>query len=262
MHKIHYVSGLPRSGSTLMMNLLAQNPEVHATPTSACIEGLFLIRNNWNEWTEHKADKAAADSKNLKRVLNAYLQAYHDTDKPVVIDKGRGWLSILELVEFVSGSKAKVIVCVRDIAEILASFEVLYRKNSHLNNVPGSYFPSQTIEGRCNHWTLDSSIVGLSYNRLKDAIGRGLGDRLHIVEFEDLTNNPKETMDKIWRFLDMEPITHDFNNVEQVTFEDDSIHHALGLHDIRKSVKPVPKNAAAILGRNIADKYHRAEFWR
>jgi len=31
---VHFVSGLPRSCSTLLCNLLAQNPRVHATPTS------------------------------------------------------------------------------------------------------------------------------------------------------------------------------------------------------------------------------------
>lgn len=257
-----FISGLPRSGSTLIANLMAQHPDCHVTPTSACHESLFVVRNHWFEWTEHKADKKASDPKNLGRVLKAMLESYHDTDKPVIIDKARSWLSSIEMVEFALGHPIKIIVPVRNISEILASFEGLYRKNSHLKNVPGEYLASQTTEGRCAHWAGSTGEVGIAYNRLKDVIQRGLGDRLLFVEFDNLTFNPEETMKQIWKFLDMEPCKHDFESVQQVTIEDDTVYGYKGMHDIRQSVSPVQHKAHKIIGQQVANKYANAEFWR
>lgn len=258
---IHFVSGLPRSGSTLLCNLLAQNPAIHTTPTSACHEALFVLRNSWGNWIEHKASKELADEANLQRILNAALHAYHDTDRPVVIDKGRGWTSLLELAEFALGRHAKVIVPVRGIPQILASFEKLHRKTAHSKRDQGDYFQAQTVEGRSQFLLAADQVLGLAYNRIKDALARGFGDRLHFVEFDDLTHNPQETMGGIYEFLGLEPYKHDFDNVEQYTHEDDSV-HGMPLHDIRPQVKPIKDDSTTVLGPALVKQFTGTEFWR
>jgi len=258
--KIHFVSGLPRSGSTLLCNILAQNPEFHTTPTSACHEGLFTLRNAWGEWIEHKASDLGAEH-NLQRVLNSYIYSYHDTDKPIIFDKGRGWLSLLELAEFATGEKAKVLVPVRNINSILASFEKLYRANAHKNKHTGDYFQAQTVEGRCKHLASSNEVLGLAYNRLKDCIQRGLSDRLFLVEFEDLTHNPEQSMRAIYDFLGYDYFEHNFANVEQSTYEDDSV-HGMDLHTIHNEVKPVLDDSIKILGQDVHKQYYNSEFWR
>jgi len=260
-HTIHFISGLPRSGSTLLCNILAQNPDIHTTPTSACHEALFVLRNSWGEWIEHNAAKSLADEANLQRVLNATLNAYHDTDRPVIIDKGRGWLSLLELAEFALGRKAKVIVPVRGIPQILASFEKLHRKTAHAKRDQGDYFQAQTVEGRTQFLLDGSQVLGLAYNRLRDALARGLSDRLHLVEFDDLTHDPEATLKGIYEFLELPAFDHDFANVEQYTFEDDSV-HGLPLHSIRKEVKPIKDDSHTVLGAALCKQYNGTEFWR
>jgi sulfotransferase len=47
MRDIFYVSGLPRSGSTLLMNLMAQNPKVFCTPTSGLNQLMNNIKTSW-----------------------------------------------------------------------------------------------------------------------------------------------------------------------------------------------------------------------
>ena len=259
--KIHFVCGLPRSGSTLLCNLLAQHPDVHTTPTSACHEALFTIRNNWNQWIEHKASKELSDDKNLQRVLSAMLQSYHDTDKPVVIDKGRGWTSLLELAEFALDKKAKVLVPVRSISQIVASMEKLHRKAAHGKPDSGDYIKSQTVKGRSDLVLSGEGVLGLAYNRLKDAYQRGFADRMLLIEFDALTHRPQEVMDSVWQFLEMDPPKHDFNKVEQVTYEDDSV-HGLDLHNIRSQVAPVEDDSYNILGMQLCQELAGAEFWR
>lgn len=254
---IHMISGLPRSGSTLLCNILAQNPEMHSTPTSACHEALFVLRNAWGEWVEHKAAKSLAN--NLQPVLNATINAYHNTDRPVVIDKGRGWLSLIELAEFALDRKVKIIVPVRGIPQILSSFEKLHRKTQAKDQ--GDYFQAQTIQGRAEHLLGGEQVLGLAYNRLKDAMMRGLGDRLCLVEFDDLTHNPKETLEDIYKFLELPNFEHDFTSVEQYTHEDDSV-HGMDLHTVRKDVKPIKDDSASVLGVDLCKQYNGTEFWR
>lgn len=265
MKKHYYISGLPRSGSTLLCNIMAQNPRLFvSTATSGCHDVLFNIRNQWDRLIEHQAE--GINYAQLNRVLAAALDAYHNTDKQVVVDKGRGWLSLIEMVEFIKAEPPKIIVPVRDLAEILASFEMLWRKSTGMTQwafESSDYFRAQTVEGRCDIWSGREQPVGLAYNRVKDAISRGKSDCLLFVEFEDLTRNPGETMNRIYDFLGEERFGHDFSNVEQVTSEDDvNVHRIPGLHSIRKKVEPVPRKAEEVLGPQLASRYYNLELWR
>ena len=261
----YYISGLPRAGSTLLCNLLAQNPRFYVSPaTSGCHDVLFNIRNQWDNLIEHNAEGVNYDQ--LRGVMRAALDAYHVTDKPVVIDKGRGWLSLIEMIEFTKNQPAKILVPVRDIAEILASFEQLWRKSTGQSQwafEAADYFKAQTVEGRCDIWASQAQPVGLAYNRLKDALARGHGKHLLFIEMDDLTQNPGPTMRRIYEFLGEAQFEHNFANVEQVTQEDDvNVHRIPGLHTIRPVVAPVSKRALEILGPALVQKYSNAEIWR
>ena len=260
--QLHFICGLPRAGSTLLANIMAQNPQIHTTPTSGCHDVLFGIKNNWNKLIEHQASKELSDSSNLRNVLHAALHAYHGTDRPIVIDKGRGWTSMLEMLEFITGEEAKVLVPVRDITHILASLEKVHRKSIATNQHQGSYEDGQTTQGRAQQHLRNTAVLGLAYDRLKDAMQRGYENRLGLIEFEDLTHNPAETMAKVYEFLGVEPFDHDFENVEQYTHEDDSVHGGLDLHTIRQKVKPVRDDSVSILGPDLVKQYTGTEFWR
>lgn len=261
-HKLYFISGLPRSGSTLLCNILAQNPKMHTTSTSACHETLFVIRNNWYEWVEHKASKRLSDEKNLQRVLNSILQSYHDTERPIVFDKGRGWISVMEMLEFALGQRPKILVPVRNMSQIVSSFEKLHRKNAHSRSPNGEFAKSQTIRGRSEELLAENGIIGLSHNRLKNAIEVGWSDCLHLVEFDNLTNNPQKTIDEIYNFLGEDKFNHDFDNVKQYTHEDDSAHGFNDLHTIRPQVKPVTDDSVEILGEELTNGLINTEFWR
>ena len=270
---IHFVSGLPRAGSTLLCNILNQNPNCWATPTSGLIEILLAIRNQWENVSIFKA---APNMPGKEAVLKGIMQNYYSIggpdglgnliDRPVMFDKNRGWLAYIETLEFALGRKVKVIANVRDIVDIIASFEKLYRKHTHIWQFPqekNHMFQWQTVEDRASLWMNAEQPVGIAYNRLRDAMqSRGLADRIHLVEFEELTHNPEVVMRKVYEFMEMEYWFHDFNRIEQTTHEDDLEHGIPGLHDIRGSVKPFKSNAKEILGEETYNKYLDAQFWR
>ena len=219
MNKIyHFVSGMPRAGSTLLMNILGQNPRFHVTGTSGIMDVIFGIRNTWDKHVEFQA---SPDEEGKLRVMRGILDAYYaNVDKPVVLDKSRGWLSLLEMAEILLGRKAKVLVPVRDLREILASWEKLWRETSKTRQrgeEPQFYYEFQTVEGRCDVWVRGDQPIGLAFNRIKDAIQRGFRDRMHFVHFEKLTSQPEKTMRAIYDFLEEPHFQHDFNNVKQIT---------------------------------------------
>ena len=93
MEKLFFQSSLPRAGSTLLQNILAQNPKIYATPTSGVLELIFAARNNYTNSPEFKAqDPELMKSGFLsfcKQGMRGYFEAI--TDKPYIIDKSRGW---------------------------------------------------------------------------------------------------------------------------------------------------------------------------
>ncbi len=263
MKTVHFISGMPRSGSTLLSNILAQNPRFHCTHTSGCMDVLFGVRNSWDKLIEHRAHpQPRAKSRGLKAILEAYHEA---ADQPVVFDKCRGWVAYIEMAEELLGRKAKILVPIRPLPDILASMERLHRETAKTTQPPGeadNYFSFQTQEGRCEYWCQGSNVVGLAYNRIKDAVQRGFRDRLHFVRFDELTRDPAAALRGIYDFLGEALFEHDFKHVEQVTYEDDSLHGYVGLHTIKPAVTFTPSRAVEIIGKELVKKYqaHSLDF--
>lgn len=241
---------------------MLQNQRVHASNTSALADVVVDVRNRWNDWGFHRSNpNDAGQAPVLKAILDAY---YAHFPQPIIFDKGRDWPAYIEMLELVLGRKVKLLVTVRDIPDVLTSLEELLRKGALLQSPleKKAFAQCQTIAGRCALWMDGGGMVGLPYNRIKDAVDRGLKDRLHFVHYDRLTNHPQDTMDQIYEFIGEPVFDHDFENVEQVAQEDDRVYN-LGptLHKIRKAVRPNPSRAAEILG-SVADQYSGLEFWK
>lgn len=268
---IHFCSGLPRSGSTLLMNILAQNPRFHCTATSGICDIMMQVKSVWHRNDAFRAMTEDERDDALVRALRGLLIGYHaDVEKPVVFDKSRGWLGELELLEKVLERKVKVIVPVRCLLDVLASFEKLYRKTKsvrRLSQEEGNFAQYQSVEGRCRVLASETQIVGSAYNRVKDAHARGFEDRMLFVDYDKLTRSPKTTLRSIYEFLDEEPFDHDFNKVEQITQEDDSVHIWKDLHKIRPMVEPMDPQWPKILKpflkpQTLKDYKEEMFFWQ
>jgi len=261
--KIYFLSGLPRSGSTLLAALLSQNPAIHATETSGLVEVMFLLRNQWDGLEQHRAISGELSNQRRQNTLRAILEHYHDDQpKPILVDKSRAWLAHLEMIDALIGPP-KVIVTVRDIRDVLASFERLWRENG-LRQTPqerDNYANFQTVEQRCKVWVAADQPLGIAYNRIKDALARGWGRQIHFVPFERLTADAAQTLCGIYSFLGETPFEHDFESVINPTIEDDRVYGIEGLHVIRPGVRPVAPQWPKYLGHEVAEAYRGAELW-
>jgi sulfotransferase len=83
-----FLAGLPRSGFTLLLNILGQNPGIHVTPTSGILDILVDTRN----CVAFKAIPWEEGERTLCQVQRHIMEGYFEhIEKPVCIDKNRGW---------------------------------------------------------------------------------------------------------------------------------------------------------------------------
>ena len=261
--QIYLIAGLPRSSSTLLCNILNQNPRFHATTTSGVIDLIRSVRDSWNDV---KALRASPNSAAKEAVLKGILPNYYSgVERPVIFDKSRKWLANLELAERLLDHELRVLVTVRDIPEILASLETLWRQHGHAGTFRLEHeFNTawQTREGRFDTWMRGNQSVGYALNNIRDAVNRGFYDRMHFVEHRDLCVDPSTTMDSIYHFLGEDKYEHNFENVEQVTHENDDVWGMPDLHTIQPKVELIEVDPNPILGPETVQKYSGLEFWR
>lgn len=271
---VYFLAGLPRSGSTLLMNILAQNPAIHSTPTSGILAMLVSVRNHWNQNEAFRAMDRELSEQIKERVLRGMLQDYFaHVERPVCIDKNRIWAEYLELAEVLVGGRQnlKVLVTVRDLRDVLASFERLYRKSSALSQVSQESaveLKFKTALGRVEVFADDAQPVGRAYNAIRDAVTRGFRDCMHIVDYDELTREPETVVAGIYDFFEVRPHAHDFAHVEQVTVEDDFVYGFKDLHIIRPEVAAQPPQWQttyddAVLKTALWQKIEAsAQFWK
>jgi sulfotransferase len=251
--EIFYQSSMPRAGSTLLQNILAQNPDFHVTPTSGLLELVFGARLNYTNNPEFKAQDAAQMKKAFLAFSRAGMEAYFKalTDKPFVLDKSRGWGVHFDLLNLIFGEEPKIICLVRDLRQILASMEKKFRQN------PDKHRPIENHTSLSGTTTFKRAVlhlqtppVGLALDRLVEIHQRGWDKKILFVRYEDLTAQPKQTLQKIYGYLGVPEHQHDFGNVPQVTQEDDQAYGIPGLHNIRPKVEPLQNDYLSVLGKD------------
>ncbi len=111
---IHFISGLPRAGSTLLAALLLlQNPALHANITSPVGSLLGTMLQSMSQGNE--AAMFIDDAQRLA-LLRGLFEGYYHLIHPTrtVFDTNRGWTTRLDLLA-TPFPQAKMICCVRPI---------------------------------------------------------------------------------------------------------------------------------------------------
>lgn len=244
MRKLVFLCGLPRSGSTLLANLLAQNPGVYSTATSGLLDTLRAIRDICDSNPFYKAmEPEERKARKLALLQGATRGYFAHAEGKVCFDKNRGWPTSFEMAGWMLGGRehVKAIVCVRDLRDVLASFEKLYRataESSTTSQERSAYVEHRTALGRAQFIMKPNEPLGYAMDVIRDAVTRGWRENMMFVDYDALCRAPQGTLERIYDFIGEEPFEHDPTGVEQVTREDDSVYSFVGLHDIRPEVKP------------------------
>ena len=253
--KYHFITGLPRSGSTLISSILQQNPKFHASitdPLATFVKGTIETLANEPGMKSEVPIQRRIDT--LQGIFDGY---YKKINKEVIFNTNRAWTYLTHLMKDVYPN-AKYIVCVRDVNWVLDSIEAIHRKNPlSPNTVSGG--PGKSVYERVESFMTDQGIVGFPYVGIKQAISGNEKQNIILIEYDQLCKSPEQTLRSIYTFIKEPYFDHNFNEVEMSRPDYDS-EIGINLHDVRKKVEFTPRNF--ILPPDILNKYHNIEVWR
>jgi sulfotransferase len=266
MERIFFQSSMPRSGSTLLQNIIGQRPDFYVTPTSGVLELIFAARGNFSNSIEFKAQNSETMQNAFIGFCRQGMDGFYNsiTDKQYVLDKSRGW-GVYRPFLNAFYPDPKIICMVRDLKDVLCSYEKIYRKNQALTHDPirnEDTARGTTVHKRVDEWVHSTNTIGKAVERIFECIRQEYDHKILYVKYEDLCLYPKQQMTRIYQYLELEDFNHDFENIQQITKEDDSVYGlGNGLHDVRFNLRMKPSDAKSILGHDICDWLHQNYKW-
>ena len=246
--QLHFLSGVPRSGSTVLAAILNQNPMTHVSTTSGLVHALDGLANTWH--SAGLLNQNDPTRTKLAQTMRGMIDAfYEDTDKPVVIDKSRGWpiSQIMAAMTQVLNHKPKIIATVRSVPDCAASF-VRIEKPENLDEFMAS---GQLMDH-----------LRAAYISLQEGYNYAPENFL-FVEYEDLISNPKAQLERVHSFLDLPEFEYDFNNIDGSTVaeDDEQLHGTKGMHDVKPVLEAQHKQDPKDLLKHHYSSFCQPEFW-
>jgi sulfotransferase len=257
MRPVHFISGLPRSGSTLLAALLRQNPRFHAhmsSPLAGMADALLGEMSGRNELSVFISDEQR------RRVLRGLFAGYYGEEfaAEVVFDTSRIWCSKLPLLNGIL-PESKIVACVRHVSWIVDSLERAIRKNALRPSIMSGFHPGGTVYNRTEGFTNGDGVVGFAYNALKEAFYGEHAQRLMVLQYETLVGDPARAMTEVYDFIGEPQFKHDFGNV-QFDVEAFDLHSGMpGLHAVGRKV--VAPERATVLPPDIFQRFENNAFW-
>ena len=245
---LHFLSGIPRSGSTVLAAILNQNPMTHVSTTSGLVHALDGLANTWHSaglLNENDPERTKL-AQTMRGAIDAF---YEETAAPVIIDKSRGWPipQIMGAMAQVIGRPCKVIATVRPVPDCMASF-VRVAKPADLDEF---MYSGQLADH------LKAAYLSL------DAGYRAMPENFLFVVYDELLADPKGQLDRIHEFLGLEPYNYDFSNIDgsSVKEDDENLHGYAGMHDVKPVLAKQHNDKSKDLLKHHYNQFCQPEFW-
>lgn len=255
---LHFISGLPRSGSTLLAAILRQNPRFQAGMTSPvgsiymALEGALSRRN--------EAAVFITDAQRRDILRGLFASYYREAGEGrVVFDTNRAWCAKLPGITTLFPD-ARIVCCVRAIPWIMDSIERLVRKNAFELSGMFGYEPGGTVYSRVNRLAGSDGMVGFALDALREAFYSEQAGRVILVEYQALTRAPERTMRGLYDFIGEPYFPHDFENIEYEADDFDLSLGTPGLHRVRRKVEWIERDT--VLPPELFDRFVNDAFWR
>lgn len=257
--QFHFISGLPRSGTTLLAALLRQNPRFHAGMTSP-VGSLFTgMLNQFGAGSEFGP---VITQEQRQRLLRGIFSSYYAdaADKQLIFDTNRLWCARMPALMDLF-PQAKVIACVRNVAWVMDSIEKLYRANPYENT---KLFNDDTerssVYSRVETLAQRNRLVGFAWSALKDAYYGEHAKSLLLVEYELLAKAPEKVLRLVYDFIGEPWYAHDFEHIDYDAPEFDEALGLKGMHKVRPRVSL--ENRRSILPPDLFEQYASLNFWQ
>jgi len=255
-------TGLPRAGTTLLQNIMGQNPLIFPENNSGLQS---IIYGGWMEYIRNPSVSNSLNKENLDKCLIKYhqegIQGYLNelTEKPIIIDKDRDWVGHYRIFKKLIPN-FKMIYLVRDLRSIYSSFEKLYQKEIYKDyNWPFTEGKGHTLKLRYENYS-KFNLFFYPLEILEDTFNGKYFQNILFIRYEDLCNFPKKEMEKIYNYLNIDYFDHDFNNIKQITKEFDN-KHVFGDHNISNTLHSPIQNWEKLFDKDILDDMYTKHEW-
>lgn len=232
--EFHFISGLPRSGTTLLAAVLAQNPAFHASFQSPVGTIIGATQNSMGPENENYLQ---INDLQRSMVMRGIFRGFYEKQLATYIfDQNRRWTTNIDLLATVFPD-CLVIAMVRNPLAIVESFERIYRANPLRASRMFGNKGNQHLYQRVSTLMENNGVVGFSLNSFRTAYFGAQRDRMLVIPYENFVRAPTRALGLIHRRLGAEPFTYDFNKISDLpgTTEFDAYLGTPGLH----SLKPV-----------------------
>jgi len=255
--KLHFISGLPRSGSTLLVSILNQNPRFYAEIQNP-LSDIIVSAVNTNK--DDPGSPVSAPPERLRNLINGSIEGYYSNiNKEVIFNVSRAWTGNMEYW-YDLNSNFKIICMVRDYVSILNSFEHVYKARGVRHTFLYSS-NERNVYSRTHYLGGDSEgYLFRNYQNLIEAFYGPYKNHLLLVEYDDLVNNTSQTINKIYDFIGEEYYNHNLNEVQEESYLEYDKLMGMDLHKIRPQIKN--RNLPMILPPDLQSAYKNWEFWR
>lgn len=254
---MNFISGLPRSGSTLLSALLSQNPHFQANmsgPVAGMVSALLENMSGKSEYSVFIKDSQR------ERIIRSVIDAYYfDSKDKTIFDTSRSWCARMPLLKALY-PESKIIACVRQMPWVIDSVERLVQRNVFQPSSIFNYLSGGTVYSRAEGLAGGDGMVGYAYNALKEAyFGEHATNRLMLVQYESLVKDPQKTLSSIYKFIDQPLFQHDFDNIQFDASEFDKKAGTPGLHEVRSKVSQ--QERSTILPPDLFKRFENDAFW-
>lgn len=222
------LSGLPRTGSTLLSAILSQNPKIHSEGNSAVCQLMWDMKVS----IANKVKEQIATNNRYQTIHDLISHIPHiyyknnDASEKIVIDKCRSWTipDNVDILQKYVDANIKIIVLERPVIEIVKSFVKLYKQNNKEYNV--EHLLTENTE------PVMRSLSGIAWAKQNN-----LNNTFLFISYKDLIENTEQTITKIYEFCGIEYFKHDFSNIVLKYPENDDLYKLKGHHSIRSTIK-------------------------
>lgn len=256
---MHFISGLPRSGSTLLSAILRQNPRFMASMTSpvgSLCSAVLPHMSGTSEFASFFSDAKRVDV--LRGLFDSY---YRDVStKAVIFDSNRRWTTRLALLHTLFPG-CRVICCVRDIGWILDSLErAIHKHPTQVSRLVGEK-SGKTVYARVeSHMDPETGLVGFAWSALREAWFSPLASSLIVVPYDKLASQPHEVVSSLYRLLGEPSFNHSYDDIEYQEEAFDARLGTPGLHTVKSRVALEARLPS--IPPDLFHKYDDTSFWK
>src|SRR5271165_6328523 len=199
------VTGLPRAGSTLLCQMLAQHPEIQceglSSPLCKMVLGIRRMISNDQFFLSQLDHSFESSYGHLASAMQGFLRGWNrDCRKKVVVDKNRAWLHAIELLLQIE-PEAKLVVCIRELGQIYGSIEAQHQRTILVDFI--DHLADYDRFGRADMLFAKDKAIGaplISLHAVPD-LPKKVQERLYFVRFEDLMEKPAACLSHIFTWL-------------------------------------------------------------